>query len=191
MAQYRAPQLFGAAGNYRDDYELREYVAEEMIAMAEAGTLCVTDLMNQPPRISEQVGNVILGREVQPEDRKMLTDGYVPEQLSEYKVKLRALNGHKTALLKIPARQRGRIFKGAASVPTYAGETKEIPFDPHGILELRLPEAWRVLRFCGANCRKFKRTTAQAMYWRCEEVMPERAETADGESPRRRKAANA
>jgi len=188
MAQYRAPTLFAGVANYKNEWELRDYLTDEMVAMAEAGTLSVTDLMNQEPRTAEICGQILLGHESR-EDGTMMQGQDVPSELADYMVKLKSINNAPSVYFKRSARMSGRAYRRRGSVAMYSAETAEVPFPSDGVLEMKLPEAWRVLRFCGANCRKVKRTTAQSRMWRCEEVKS--GVSADGESPRRRRAANA
>lgn len=167
----KVPALFQAAANYKDQWELRDYMTDEMVAMAESGTLSPTVLMLQPPKISEMAGNILLGQEFR-DDGTMAQGQDIPQALADYRVKLKAMHGAKHVLLKQAAKMSGRVYRGQGSAAVYSSETKELPFGEDGTLSLSLPQAWRVLRFCGAHCRKVKRADAQKRIWLCEEVIP-------------------
>lgn len=173
---YSVPELFPQIHRYVGPRR-RQYVEETMVELAKAGTLCVTDLMNQAQPVADLAGQVILGQEII--DHKQKLGKRVPRELSTYQVRVRSLNGETVKWCRdmVPG---APIQKGRAEY--YDGQDK--PLAAYRVMEewvdteqcdvmLDLPDAWLCLRQTGKFCRRCPREARQAKEWKCEEVRPE------------------
>jgi len=188
----RETTMFPRSGNYRKEFELRDYISGELELMAQRGLLYLTDVMQHPdPLVVELAGQVILGQEYR-EDGHMEKGLDVPPELASYRVRLRCINGHKVVRWKGTQKDSGRRYGRHSSIPTFQAVLHEKAADSDGCVSLSAADAWRALRFCGKECRvpRVKRATAQEKLWLCEEVNPAPVgDDAPSEAPTRRRRA--
>lgn len=179
---YEPPLLFTKRGHYVGPRALREYVKNEMIAMAEDGTLRVTDLCNQGPTIRDAVGMVLYGVALEGSSPHTARPGQsIPRELLNYRVKIKSIKGdtikwkdgvEEYATLKPPG--RASFFDGQGSDQDLMlkrdvwidSEVTEDDFD--------LPTAWKILNQYGKHCRPAKRSGLQDKYWKYEEVFEDK-----------------
>lgn len=179
-AHFAPPVLFPQATQHHTELEQRAYLKEELIKLAQAGTLCVTDIMNQPQGVGDACGMIILGQIFR--EGRMESEP-VPSVLEEYLVKLRPLAGRDEVAWKSGRESIGTVARGQGKVELFQDVYEYAKPGPDGTVSLRLPIAWKALRQYGANCRKCRRVSARPDVWRFEEVRPQQQETADAALP--------
>jgi hypothetical protein len=160
----------------------RRYVSDRMVELAEDGKLYITHLLNQyDVELLQQIGDVLLGisydDSVSPMVQRVDAHG-IPEELRDYKVKLRRVGDYKIEWKKGRERVDDRVFvgRGSASSKFKIAKYEDVTyFTDDDEIEVVAPMAWLALRQYGKYCRVAKSERQRQRLWRFEEVMPESA----------------
>ena len=182
--------LFPEASQYHRE-SLPWYVRQQLVELAKAGKLCLTEVMAQPARVANEAGMAILGQTWEHQHDPLLGSGArpvqdpagPPKELAQYKVKLKPINAaakDKTIRVKMPKRLVGyRNSPNAAQLGLNGDQRLAVYEDHHeefpvckGVATLPAPIAWHALKQAGARCCRAKRAEHQAKAWRYEEVRP-------------------
>jgi hypothetical protein len=180
---YEAPELFPEAYRIRDREMLQQYVIDEMDRMAQEGTLIVTHVMNQDPRVRDLAGRAVFGLYVDDENTERADIRRIPESLLRYRVKIKKLGrwpieykeGMGVSGYKSTARADSAVSLAAPkkytkrSCPRYKAIIKRTSKSE---VEVDLQQAWQILQQYGWHCRRAK-GRLQADLWRYQEIFPE------------------
>lgn len=179
-SDYEPPLLFRDYGKYRDYDDLRLYIENELIRMAEEGTLCVTDCLNQPSKIRNTIGEILKGIRWN-EERRQEGGMEIHPALTSYQVKIRSINGKNITWKrgKEPLRRKYSQHGGSTTISgesNYRNNLKlytDVYIDTgQKEISISLPQAWTALSQAGKYCRPARREGLQRKYWHFEEVMP-------------------
>jgi hypothetical protein len=173
---YEVVDLFPDALKYRQYDDLREYISDTLVELAENGKLSVTQIHQQKTQYCDMAGDIILGHRINTSDQTMELGVYVPEILQAYKVRLKSLadgNGNPRTIKHVRGmvegkktmgtRRTGKVRRVVREVADYGVEEGEFP----------LPTAWRILHQSGKYCVKISGGIRQARNrggWTTEEV---------------------
>ena len=182
--------LFPDANQYHRE-SLPGYIRQQLVELAKANKLCLTEVMAQPKRVANEAGMVILGQSWEHQHDELLGSGAKPvpdpagppEELAQYQVKLKVINAaaeEKTIRVKLPKRLVGyRNSPNAAQLGLNGDQRLAVYEDDYrefkvtrGQATLPAPIAWHALKQAGARCCRAKRAEHQAKAWRYEEVRP-------------------
>ncbi len=192
-------QNFADKSFYRNNgfYNDRDYLEAELISLAKNNKLYITDCINMPPRIRQELGMIFLGQQWTEDENGL--DGQVamnpvnehtplPEELEGYKVKLKLINFAMSS--DNPNRGKVKIstgmilnrrfrharalsgIDGNKPVGLYTNTDKEFTGDKNGYFSVGVRDAWNILRQIGARCTYAKREAHQKSRWLVEEVRP-------------------
>jgi hypothetical protein len=194
-------KLFPDARQFGNYTALRKYVSQRLVDMANAGTLFLTDCLNQGEPVNSIVGDVILGYAI--ENQEHQTGQHVPLELEEYRVKIRAIPHLVQIDIEHPDGSFSSRFEEQVTPIAYrlgseqaddsdvypaarlhnvgAGNrdgTPMISYRPRiietGKTEVTLPLKHAVwcLRGQGKNVKRAVRRAVQRLWWNVEEVPP-------------------
>lgn len=159
---------------------MRAAVQEAMVELAQAGQLHLTPLLNEPDPRRTLVAMCVLGTYPTAGADNGLQHGRPHEALEAWRVKLRAINGHKLRWKadKIPLQTfaptstsaAGSVVRLESPADRYGDEWVDFGDDPECLVSLR--DALSALRWCGKGVRIAKGDTRQRRYWHLEEVHP-------------------
>src|SRR5512142_3075107 len=93
---YSPRNIFPDAEKYQHPEALDEYLKQRLVALVKADALLITDCLNQPPRIREAVGMIILGQRwtgTVPQRMEINPHDVTPLEVAAYRVKIRSLDG--------------------------------------------------------------------------------------------------
>jgi hypothetical protein len=182
---YRPTNLFPEASGLKQ-IPLRDYVERRLVELARNKEISVANLCNQPTYLVDTVGMVLYGEYFEqggliPTKR---SGKPVPEELSNYEVKVRSINSDKMPTIR---------FMKDKFVPQHEGhylDRENIPPPPITTwvdmeapeAVLKLPDAWKILRRHGKHCATAKSKKLQDRKWLVEEVIEE---TRVDETPKR------
>jgi len=199
---YNAPVLFPLWKQYMTtDTELNGYIRDELVKMAEAGTLVITDILQQPGRVWMAAGMAILGQVVNPETKVMTVDQQsIPPQLQTYSITVKSIvrkrtlekDGQKVEIEECsPIRWKSSQLRprtvmgarGSAKTNTQMVENTWMePFvdgEPVTEAELYLRDAWLCLRQGGEFCNHAPREGIRFKKWLYREVRAEPLEQSE------------
>lgn len=192
---YSAPDMFPGVVGLKHE-ALREAVEQGLVDHARAGTLNVTDLMNQSVYIKIMAGDIIMGQAIDytEQDRPHI-HREPPEELMTYPIRVRLLpcpegmggRWPKTILWKkglLPRRMsvsRSRTMETMTTKLTVGGAAPASGTERVPLLEevqfntgkteatMRIDHAWNCLRMHGKFCRReIKAKTQLANWWYVE-----------------------
>lgn len=168
--RYYAPNLFPEVNRFPRWSDRRDYVQEVMVRLAKNNELYLTDLYNQSLELKDMSGMILLGQDI---NEKQVVSALIPDELLNYKVKLKLINGHEEILYKKGKRvYRTKVMAKNKKIDVYEDIFETLYGNDEGILELNIRDAWLVLRQVGKLCRRAKTQKAQETLWKCEEVKP-------------------
>lgn len=192
VADYRPPALFPDFYRIQADHKKWDYLAREMAAMAEAGTLFLTDVLLQPDRVAGVAADVIMG--VQVVDH-MQTRKHPPAILQTYKVHVRSLSDEtikweqdiaRGDLIRKGASEGLDMMRDDAPMAAYRAEPEWVDTGSTDAM-LTLQQAVLCLKQAGKYVRRAKRSGLQSKQWRWEEIRPEAATKTDEPAPKQPK----
>jgi hypothetical protein len=178
FADYQAPYLFPNYEKFATAQRRRSYLEEELVRLANAGALSVTDLYNQRDNLRDECGEIILGQDF--DDEGNSTPGSAPPELEMYRVKIRALDSAWNICFISGSKLSNRLVQGG-SADTYAScendkkarHVEDTFYNAKAAeCELPLALAWRCLRQYGAFCAPCLHAERRPDKWKCEEVKP-------------------
>ena len=187
----KTPKLFVDFENVQIMNERRKYVEDEMVEMCRAGTLCLTDLMQQGLPLIDLIAQVIWGNAIV--DGNSVSGLPVPREIENWRVTIEC----------IPDRADTIKWKRGTRVADYVdwrghGTSRRRTVMEDDIVdlectraEMNLKDAWQLMRRAGENCAPVRSVRRQESVWQYREVMKEKTPTDNTRGPGRPRVADA
>lgn len=150
----------------------RAYIEEELVKLAKQRTLVLTEVLNQPEPALSLAMQVCMGHRIDPAGNCQ-AGVPIPPELRDYRVKIRAINGHKIRFKRpmVPDVQ-SEYWRGRASAAIEWFREDYFESDESEV-ELPLDEAILALRWAGRDVKRVRNAAKQKTYWHFEEVAPQ------------------
>lgn len=175
----KTPKMFHEFRDFRKHRDRRNYVSRVLESLAQEGSLYLTDALNQPEDVAAYVRMVCNGHDI--DANRMCVQGQrVPSAIANFKVKLKAINGHKLQW-KHGEQYQDRdnyVVSGEAHTTVDFIEPVIYDFGDAKEVEVTPAEAISALMQCGENVRRCRNTRIQKEFWHLTEVRPEGAKKA-------------
>jgi hypothetical protein len=180
----KADDLFPLLSQHQGEMECRQYVEDEMIKLAKADKLSVTELHQQSTRAARLAGMIILGQHINPESMLMeLHPERVPATLRNYRIKVKS-TGDRTIEWKRGMEPKRTVQNRAGMVHMHEGVYMRSKLKEAVV---PLVTGWTILHQAGKYCVPGATLSAQAGRWHYEEVPRDQWSPASMPEPPKRK----